>query len=95
MGKDFYDMKHKKILLVDREQGFRSNLAEVELDTVPYVGNSNMAVMVGGHREQHRRVGGHNWGVLQETAGSYLTNTAHNIMMKNNDCLYISIITAN
>ena len=95
LGKDFFDMKHKMILLVDREQGFRYNLAEVELDTVPFVGDGNMSVMVGGHREQHRPVGGHNWVVLQETAGSNLTNTAHNIMMKNNDCLYISIITAN
>ena len=45
-----------------------------------------MSVMVGGHREQHGPVGGHSWGVLQETAGSNLTNTTHNIMMRHNDC---------
>ena len=74
------------------EQGFRSNLAEVELDTVPVVGDCNMAVMVVGHRDQHHPVGGQYWGI-QETAGSNLT--AHNTMMRNNNCLHISIAIAN
>ena len=59
------------------------------------VGDGNMTVMVGGHREQQRPVVWHNWGVQQATAGSNLTNTAHNIMMRNNDCLHIRIAIAN
>ena len=67
----------------------------VELDRIPVVGGCSVSVMVGGHREQHGPVGRHNLGVQQGTADRNLTNTTHNIMMRHNDCLHISIATAN